>query len=181
MIVEQPLKGTFCSLRSVESEDAEFILSIRNDPKISEFLPVLDVSVADQQKWIEKQRNDSESYYFLIEDKEGKQLGTISVYDIKDDHAETGRFCSYGDFIQNTEAVLLLYDFIFYELNLKYATTWVYTENKAVVSMNTQTGFKWNEITEAEDGRECCVGCLVPSDYEKKMSPIRRKLGEKKG
>lgn len=180
MFIEGYIDGATVRLRSVNENDAAFILAIRNDPQISVYLPPLNVSEDDQKAWIKKQRLDEDSYYFLIEDLSGKKLGTISLYDKEGDHCETGRFCSYGNFIQNTEAVVLLYDFIFYNLKCSYVTTWVYKDNKPVIAMNSETGFEWIEEKIANDGRLCSVGHLYPEKYEKKMKRIKNSLARMK-
>lgn len=175
MYIEKKLIGETVALKSVEMDDAEFILNIRNNEKISKFLPKLKISLEDQKKWINKQRSDRDSYYFIVEDIQNeKKLGTISVYDIVGNHGETGRFCSIGNFIQNTEAIVLLYDFVFYDLLLDYVTIWVYKENKPVIAMNTQIGFEWTEQVKADDGRDTCVGILRPERYENKIRAIRK-------
>ena len=102
MVYEGILEGRFVNLRPVTKEDAEFILGIRNNPEISKYLPSLNVTVDQQQSWIDKQRNDINSYYFIIEDKTKMRIGTISVYNIIENHAEVGRFCSFGNSIQNS-------------------------------------------------------------------------------
>ena len=75
MVYEGILEGRFVNLRPVTKEDAEFILEIRNNPEISKFLPSLNATVDQQQSWIDKQRNDINSYYFIIEDKTKMRIG----------------------------------------------------------------------------------------------------------
>lgn len=113
MVYNKAIEGKFVHLRAVQPEDAEFILKIRNDKEISKYLPPLNITVEQQKSWISKQRNDSDSYYFIFTNNKGESLGTISVYNINNEHAEVGRFCSFGDSVQNMEAALLCDDFIF--------------------------------------------------------------------
>lgn len=168
MFIDYKLEGKYVNLRSVTENDAEFILKIRNDPKISKYLPPLTVSLEQQQKWISKQRADKDSFYFLLETPEGESLGTLSIYDIERDIAETGRFCSYGNPFANIEACVLMYDFIFNKLKLKSIHIWVFEDNKPVIQMNHGLGFEWIERKSTNDNRNYRVGIMTEDSYMKK-------------
>lgn len=174
MYIDYKLEGKYVTLRSVEESDAEFILSVRNDPRICKYLPPLNVTVEQQRQWISKQRADKESYYFLMETPEDGPIGSISVYDINCDTAETGRFCSFGDPAPNIETCILLHDFCFDCLKLKSIHIWVYEDNKPVLKLNEGLGYKWVDTKMAEDGRKCRIGQMTFSDYlEKKQKLIK--------
>lgn len=160
MYIDYKLEGKYVNLRSVTEDDAEFILLIRNNPEISKYLPPLNVTVEQQRQWIVKQQADKSSYYFILETPDLKPIGTLSVYDIEDDHAEYGRLCSIGEPAATIEAGLLLIDFIFNELQLAYTTIWVYEENKPVISLNQSYGYEWGERKVDQDGRAFRVGVL---------------------
>lgn len=176
MYIDYKLEGKYVTLRSVEESDAEFILSVRNDPRISKYLPPLNVTVEQQRQWISKQRKDKNSYYFVLENPKGEVLGTISVYDIEEDTAETGRFCSIGDPSSNIEACLLLNDFCFNILKLSSIHIWVYEENKPVLKLNQGLGYEWVGTKEAEDGRTCKVGQMTESSYLPKRTKLIKLL-----
>ena len=120
MFIDYTLKGTSVNLRSVNESDAEFILNVRNDPKVSKYLPPLNISLDQQRQWITKQRADKDSYYFLLETPRGEPIGTLGVYNIIDNHAESGRSCCIGEPYQSVEASTLLTDFVYKTLNLDY-------------------------------------------------------------
>lgn len=172
MFIDYKLEGKYVCLRSVTEDDAEFILQIRNDPQISKYLPPLNASVEQQQKWISKQRSDNNSYYFLLEKSGGESLGTISIYDIEGDSAETGRFCSFGNPFANIEACVLMYDFIFKKLGLKSIHIWVFEENKPVLQMNHGLGFEWVKKKVTDDGRDYRVGIMTEESYMRKRSKL---------
>lgn len=176
MVYDKVIEGKFCRLRAVVPEDAEFILRLRNDKEISKYLPPLNVTVEQQQVWISKQRNDSDSYYFLIMDKSGNKLGTISVYNIENGHAEVGRFCSIGSSVINMEAALIHDDFIFDILNLSYLDIWVYKGNKPVLSLNQGFGCKWEGENVDEHGEPFLFGKLTKADFYKKSVKIRKNI-----
>lgn len=176
MVTEKALEGRFVNLRPVEEEDAEFILRLRNNPEISKFLPPLDVTVDQQKNWIAKQRCDNDSYYFIIEDKNNHPIGTISVYNICSDHAESGRFCSIGDSIQNSEASLLHCEFIFNRLSLDYLDIWVYKDNKPVLAFNKAFGCEWDGESTDEKGEVFLYGKLTKLNFQHKSTIIERNI-----
>ena len=157
-------------------EDAEFILEIRNNPHISKYLPPLNVTVDQQRQWIAKQRADKDSYYFILETPDLTPIGTLSVYDIVDDHGEGGRSCSIGEPFANIEASVLLNDFTFNTLNLSYATIWVYEGNKSVLALNEAFGYEWTSEKVDSDGKPYKEGILYKEVYLKKREKIIKKL-----
>lgn len=140
MVYEVDLKGKTVNLRSVNLEDAEFTLNIRNDPALTRFIPKISVSIQEQLQWIKNQREKKGDYFFLIIDKSENKLGTMSIYNICGNKAESGRFISQGNSLQNMEALLLIYDFAFYQLDLELLYFEVYKQNKAVVNMWKRLG-----------------------------------------
>lgn len=181
MVYEGVLEGKFVNLRSVMKEDAEFILKIRNNPEISKFLPPLNVTIEQQQRWINNQRSDNDSYYFIIEDKRKKQIGTMSVYNIQENHAEVGRSCSWGNSIQNSEAALILDDFIFQKLGIDYLDIWVYKDNKPTLALNKGLGCIWDGEREDEKGIPYLYGTLTKERFKIKSKKIRNNLSKIRG
>ena len=172
MYIDYKLEGIHTNLRSVKENDAEDILKLRNDPRITEFLPPLNITIEQQKQWIAKQRADKESYYFIIEDKQGRSVGTVGFYDLEGDHAETGRYCCIGDVQHSVEASVLEFDFVYDVVGLSYLTSWVYEENKPVVSLTKNYGFECVEVTTADDGRPCYLFKQTKEQYLKKRGKI---------
>ena len=176
MYIDYKLEGKYVTLRSVEESDAEFILSVRNDPRISKYLPPLNVSVEQQRQWIAKQRADNDSYYFLLETPSGESIGTIGIYDIIDDHGECGRSCCIGEPFASVEAATILHEFVFNTLLLKYTTIWVYEGNKAVIALNQSYGYEWIENRKDTSGEPFRVGLLKCDIALQKNKMLRKKL-----
>ena len=176
MYIDYKLEGKYVMLRSVEESDAEFILSVRNDPRISKYLPPLNVTLEQQRQWISKQRADNDSYYFLMETPLGEALGSISVYDIVDETAETGRFCSFGDPASNIETCILLNDFCFDIIGIKTIHIWVYENNKPVISLNQSFGYEWVEKKVDSNGEPYKVGILTKDKWQIKREKILKRL-----
>ena len=176
MYIDYKLEGKYVNLRSVTEEDAEFILDIRNNSRISKYLPPLNVSVAQQRQWITKQRADKNSYYFILETPDLKPIGTLSVYDIVDNHGEGGRSCCIGEPFAAVEANVLLTEFMFNTLKLEYTTIWVYEENKPVIALNQSYGYEWVSTNEDENGNKFRVGILQRERALEKNEIIKKKL-----
>ena len=176
MYLDYKLEGRYVTLRSVEESDAEFILSVRNDPRISKYLPPLNVTVEQQRQWISKQRADKDSFYFLMESPMGEALGSISVYDISDGTAETGRFCSFGDPASNIESCIILNDFCFDVIGIKTIHIWVYENNKPVISLNQSFGYEWIENKMDPKGEPYKVGILTKDNWQAKREKIVKRL-----
>lgn len=178
MYIDYKLEGKYVNLRSVTEDDAEFILDIRNDPQISKYLPPLNVTVEQQKQWISKQRADKDSYYFIIETPQGNVIGTISVYNIIDNHAESGRSCCIGEPYHSIEASALLTDFTFKTLNLDYTIIWVYEENKAVISLNQSLGCEWVDKGEDDEGKPFRLGVCKKEKALEINEKIKKKLNK---
>jgi hypothetical protein len=88
-------------------------------------------------------------FYFIIADWHGRSIGTVRIYDIRDDS-----FC-WGSWILSVEApmsaaiesALLVYDFAFYSLHYKYSHFDVRKENVSVVNFHKRFG----AVVTAED------------------------------
>jgi len=80
-------------LRAVEIEDAEFILSLRTDSILNQFISYTNPNLEDQVKWIENYKIREKSgleYYFTAGDAEGIKFGTIRIYDFDEKSFEIG-------------------------------------------------------------------------------------------
>ncbi len=115
MAIMQAIVGQRVSLRCVEPEDAAFTLAIRNDPELTEFIPKVKGSIAEQTAWIERQRDKPGDYFFVIERMDGQPVGTLAFYDVnwEEKLCEVGRYISKGSALENVEAVVLLLDAVY--------------------------------------------------------------------
>jgi len=87
-------------LRFAEVDDAEFILSLRTDPKLGKFISYTDPDIATQRKWIEnykKREKSGQEYYFIAEDKKGDSYGTIRLYNFDERSFEIGSWLFRAD------------------------------------------------------------------------------------
>lgn len=80
-------------LRLVEESDAEFILTLRTNPKLNIYISYTSPNIVDQIKWLQnykiKERLGLE-YYFVAQDQNGNKYGTIRLYDFNEKSFEIG-------------------------------------------------------------------------------------------
>lgn len=80
-------------VRFVNETDAEFIVRLRTDPKLSRFLHPTSPDVSLQQQWITRYRerqHNGEDFYFMFEKPVGVRAGVCRIYDIEADSFTIG-------------------------------------------------------------------------------------------
>ncbi|RUT67233.1 N-acetyltransferase [Morganella morganii] len=141
------LQAKTIRLRFVEIDDAQFILSLRNDDNYNKYLSKTSTDIQQQKEWIKKykikEKNNIE-YYFIIERNDGVPCGTVRVYDIKNES-----FC-WGSWILNQEktataaieSALLVYKFGFEIKKYQHCHFEVVKGNDRVISFHKKFGAK---------------------------------------
>ncbi|HJD63138.1 MAG TPA: GNAT family N-acetyltransferase [Rickettsia endosymbiont of Degeeriella rufa] len=77
--------GHHLILRDVEVEDSSFILNLRTDTTKSKYLSSTSNDLLQQIEWIKKYKQDNSQLYFLIQDQNLEQVGTVRLYDAQED------------------------------------------------------------------------------------------------
>lgn len=79
-------------LRLVEEHDAEFIVRLRTDEKLSRFLSLTSNDVDAQKRWIQKykEREQKEQEYYFVALYQDVIYGTTRIYNIESDCFEVG-------------------------------------------------------------------------------------------
>lgn len=142
MKLNHPIQGKHVNLRTANPNDAEFILSLRLDKELSKYLKPTDPSVEKQRQWIKSKQKKEDDYHMIIENKNGKSIGVIALYDIKNDTFNGGRWllsrnCTLYAAI---ESCYLLYSFAFNILNLKKGLFEIRKNNKKVIAFHKTLG-----------------------------------------
>ncbi len=160
MIWEQSIEGRYVTLQSVREEDAAVVLDIRQDPKLTKYLPRLDITIAEQQDWIREQREREGDYYFLSWSKKGEPVGTIRIYHIDPVRlsGETGSLALRGNAMENLETKLLCEDFAFRTLGLKETISVVNAENRQALRFAQLFGVQFDEPSDDPRGFLCRIG-----------------------
>lgn len=143
MTFQKPiLTGKSINLRAVTVGDAAFILRLRLDASLNTHLSATDPDLGKQVAWLEQHPWGQGQYYFIVEDKSAKAVGTVRLYDFQDDS-----FC-WGSWILLPEAprkaavesALLVYEFGFYQLGFLRSHFDVRKKNTRVIDFHQRLG-----------------------------------------
>lgn len=176
MVYSENISGRYIELRSVIEEDAEFTLAIRQEPEFVKFLPRLNITIEQQRAWIKKQREDKGDYFFLAVTKDNRPIGTLGVYNIEKDTAESGRLALKGDALQNIEACLLLFKFSFEILKLKEMTGFVYADNKRAIRFNKKLGCSIGKSELDKAGKMICATKIKKENFYETVRELEKVL-----
>lgn len=176
MAVSEPIEGRYVDLQSCTEDDAEFTRAIRKDPKFVKYLPAIDNTVEQQKAWIRSQREKEGDYFFVVWDKDGNRIGTISIYDVNGDHAKSGRLAIKGDnAFQGIEAQILSFRFAFGVLGLECIDGFIFADNERAIRFNKQFAGRHYPPETDENGRTIIRIENWREDFEKvdkKLSSI---------
>jgi len=134
-------------LSIITTNDAEFIISLRKDPKLNKHLSYVETDIEIQKNWIidykirEARRTE---FYFIIRSMDNERLGAIRAYDFKQ-----GSFC-WGSWIINPnsprktaiESAINIYEFGFSVLGFSQSHFDVRNENLKVINFHKRMGAK---------------------------------------
>lgn len=138
------VRGKSIFLREVFEDDAEFILKLRTDPLKGKHLSATSADLDRQKQFIRKYHHSLTDFYFLICDWEWTKLGTVRIYDIKEESFCWGSWIIADHAPTNTaiESALLIYDFAFFSLHYQKSHFDVRKNNKRVVRFHERFGAK---------------------------------------
>lgn len=136
------VRGKSIFLREVRMDDAEFIVALRTDPVKSKHLSATSADLDKQRNFISSYMESESDFYYIICDWQRTPVGTIRLYDVKDDS-----FC-WGSWILSdrhppsaaVESALLLYDFAFFSLHYARSHFDVRKENLRVIDFHKRFG-----------------------------------------
>lgn len=131
-------------VRLVEETDAEFILKLRTDPKLSRFIHATDNSVEKQKDWIKeyKKREAAGKEFYFLYAKDGVAFGVSRLYDIQSDRATGGSWvCQKGlPFELPIFSLIIEHEILFEQLQLDCSYFDVRKLNKKVIKTNLMFG-----------------------------------------
>lgn len=73
--------GNNLIFKNATVDDAQFILELRTNPRISRFLSKTSSKLSDQESWLQKYESDDDQMYFIILNKSHEKIGTVRLYD----------------------------------------------------------------------------------------------------
>lgn len=142
------LKGKKVNLREIRKSDIDYFLKWFNDPEIMQYNPrYLPMMGAKEEKWIEKIANSEDTAHFVMETRDEKVIGVCGFNQInyKDQDAHIGINIGEKDCWEKgygTEALELLVEYGFNQLNLHHITTEVYGFNGRSMRVQEKAGFQ---------------------------------------
>lgn len=141
---KEKLQGNFVNLREVTIDDVEFILNLRCNQKKSKFLHKTEYNIEKQVNYIKNYLKKDDEWYFIIENKEHKPLGTIRIYDVKGKQYTGGSWLMVDEASPSEvlEGSLLLKNYAFNVLGFEKDCFDVRKENKKVVRFHKICGAK---------------------------------------
>ena len=179
MVFDGVIKGEFVNLTSVSEEDAEFTLFVRQDERITRYLPKVTNSLEQQKAWISSQREKKGDFFFIAKDHAGNPIGTIGTYDINDNVGEGGRLTSVGNALQSLEIQYLAFKFDFEILKLDEVKSYVYAENKSAYRLSEKLGVCFREPSLDSEGRLVCYGSITREQFKNALPEIEKLLYRK--
>lgn len=175
MVYERVIEGRYVRLRTVELEDAEYTLAIRQDEKKNRYLHKVDNDINKQLAWLKEQRQRPGDYFFIAEKPDGTKLGTISVYDVRGERGILGRLLMFGNPFQTFEATLLAMDFAYYTLGLQELIGIVEFGNEPSLRLSEAVGIRFSkERFLEENGRRSYLGVAFRSEYPQFAGDIKK-------
>lgn len=177
------ISGYSYRLRPVELADAQFIVDTRlEDEKKSQYVHKISPDVNLQINWLNNYFEREGDYYFIVENLFTKEKeGLISIYDVKDDTAEWGRWVFKRGSLGALESVYLIYKVAFEKLGLSELYTKTIEDNVSVVNFHKSIDAKLRTVLQNEVELESQKYNIVEQYMDKKHFywNVETKLNEK--
>ena len=141
------ISGKNINMRTVELNDADFIYKMRQNQSKTKYLSNVTGTVVDQKNWISNyqyREKDKKEFYFIIESKEGENLGLVRMYDFKDNSFCWGSWLIKDNAPKSTaiESALQIYEFGFHKLGFNQSHFDVRKGNDKVTAFHKRFGAK---------------------------------------
>lgn len=138
----QTVRGRSIVLRNVGDSDAAFIVTLRTDENRSRHLSETSAVLSNQLAWMHRYAARSDEAYFIVESLTGDSLGTVRLYDPRDDSFCWGSWVIKSDAPQATaiESALLVYAYALDKLGFTRAHFQVRKENERVWMFHERFG-----------------------------------------
>jgi RimJ/RimL family protein N-acetyltransferase len=135
-------EGFGVRLRPVRTEDAGFIVWLRNLDYVRGKVGDSAVDVSAQERWLEQYFQREGDYYFIIESLCGIPLGTHSLYEIQNGSAELGRWVIRPGVQAAVPSHMVAFGIAFETLGLKELRNVTVASNVPVLSISRRFGFE---------------------------------------
>jgi RimJ/RimL family protein N-acetyltransferase len=143
------ISGKNLYLKYIGIEDAQFVLKLRLNKTLNQFISRTDNDINGQIEWIKnykKRELEKLEHYFLICNRSDNQkMGVVRVYNIENNTLEWGSWIIKRQYVNPMcalESILLIYKFIFENLDRTRLHFEVRKHNKAVNMFHEKYGAK---------------------------------------
>ncbi|CAA6812473.1 MAG: GNAT family N-acetyltransferase [uncultured Sulfurovum sp.] len=141
------ISGKNINIRTVEIEDAPFILEMRQNKIKAKYLSKVNGTVESQKEWIityKQKEEEKQEFYFVIESKKNQRLGLVRMYNFKGNSFCWGSWLIKENAPQTTaiESALQIYEFGFYYLGFERSHFDVRRGNDKVIAFHKRFGAK---------------------------------------
>lgn len=179
------IEGCAFRLRPADTKDAKFILGLRCNPELNQYLHVTSSRIEDQLAWFENYFQREGDYYFVLERRDnGVAEGLISVYnqDSVTSTAEWGRWILLPGSLGAIESAWLIYRVAFEILRLQSVYSRTLIVNSKVVSFHESCGIEDSRILhdfmELNGVNQDAVEHRVSAETWSHIEPRLRKLSQ---
>ena len=168
-------------VRFVEESDAEFILSLRTNPKLSRYLHHTDNDVEKQRQWIRdyKEREAKGIDYYFLYSKNETKLGVSRIYNIKEGRFTCGSWIfspglSYElPFLSSIVTKEIAFDIL--GLDFEDCNDGVHIKNTKVLKANKMMGMKETGRI-LDNGETFITMSLNKNDFNKSKTKMLKLL-----
>jgi len=148
--VQFPVHQYGLIFRLVEESDARFILDLRTDKKLSQYISPVEDDLDAQVEWIKRYKErekKGEEYYVLYEDEQHQPQGLVRLYNIKDKTFTSGSWLIRpgSDELTAIKSDLFIICFAFEELKMEECFIDVRKENKKTLKYHKRFLTEINE------------------------------------
>lgn len=160
-------------LRNVTEKDSDYIYKLRTDSHNAKYINDTRRDVHDS--WMKKYLSGSQDYYFAIVGKNnGEITGFVSLYNIKNQEAEWGRWVVDKNPIAAIESLILIHDFGF-KLGVKRIYSKTKSDNLKVVGLHKN--LPYSTVTELEeDSSNFVISTILSEDFPNFANVIMKRL-----
>jgi RimJ/RimL family protein N-acetyltransferase len=142
------IRGEKAKLRAIERQDLPIFVRWFNDPEVRQYLAMyMPMSMAEEEKWFERQLEDQDGRVFAIETEDGAHIGNIGLHSIdwKNRRAYLGIVIGEKEYWgkgYGSDAIRTLLGFAFGEMNLHRVYLTVYAYNERAIRCYEKCGFQ---------------------------------------
>lgn len=168
--------------RFVEERDAEFILSLRTDKRLSRYLNPTDNDVNKQKEWIKayKEREAKGEDYYFIFFKNDEPLGLNRMYNIHGTTFTTGSwlFKQGAPFESSILASIIVRELAYEKLGMELEDGYdgCHVDNKQVLKFQRMMGLHVTGVNHTDRG-DFEIGYFVYKDFSKGRDKMLKLLG----